>query len=97
MAPHALYTTSEDIFRSCRLLAHKYRRPLMTHLSETLKEFKDVLKKTNNTLTPTGLLKHIRVLDSGTFLSAVSILICDYNFFIERCNGVSSLRVDERV
>ncbi len=35
VAPHALYTNSEETLRACRALANRYGVPLMTHLEET--------------------------------------------------------------
>lgn len=45
VAPHALYTNSEDTLRKCRALADKYMMPLLIHVSETKKELDDMRKQ----------------------------------------------------
>src|SRR5689334_2303088 len=35
VAPHALYTNSDESLQACRALANKYNAPLIIHLSET--------------------------------------------------------------
>src|SRR5882724_7446431 len=41
VAPHALYTNSDESLRASRALANKYNAPLVIHLSETKKENDD--------------------------------------------------------
>src|SRR5215469_3289578 len=41
VAPHALYTNSDDTLKACRALANRYHAPLLIHLSETKKENDD--------------------------------------------------------
>ena len=43
VAPHALYTNSDETLKASRALANKYNAPLMIHLSETKKENDDEL------------------------------------------------------
>ena len=43
VAPHALYTNSDETLKAARALANKFDAPLMIHLSETKKENDDVL------------------------------------------------------
>ncbi len=38
VAPHALYTNSDETLKASRALANKYNAPLVIHLSETKKE-----------------------------------------------------------
>jgi len=35
VAPHALYTNSDETLRACRALANRYGAPLLTHVAET--------------------------------------------------------------
>lgn len=45
VAPHALYTNSEETLRRCRALADKYKMPLVIHVSETKKELDDMRRQ----------------------------------------------------
>ena len=42
---HTVYTCSPDLLKKCRNLAERYAVPLITHLSETQTEVKEVIKK----------------------------------------------------
>ncbi len=53
VAPHALYTNSDQTLKACRALANKYGAPLIIHLSETKKENDDELAKRHTTPTKT--------------------------------------------
>ena len=53
MAPHALYTNSDETLKASRALANKYNAPLVIHLSETKKENDDELAKRHTTPTKT--------------------------------------------
>ncbi|MBZ5577537.1 MAG: amidohydrolase family protein [Acidobacteriia bacterium] len=60
VAPHALYTNSDDTLRAARALANKYHAPLLIHVAETKKENVDELAKRKMTA--------VRALDSlGVF------------------------------
>jgi 5-methylthioadenosine/S-adenosylhomocysteine deaminase len=41
VAPHAPYTNSDETLKACRTLALRYNAPVVTHLSETMKENDD--------------------------------------------------------
>jgi len=45
VAPHALYTNTEETLRASRALANRYGVPLITHLSETKSENNDIRAK----------------------------------------------------
>jgi 5-methylthioadenosine/S-adenosylhomocysteine deaminase len=45
VAPHALYTNSEETLRACRALANRHRVPLLIHVSETRRERDEALGK----------------------------------------------------
>jgi 5-methylthioadenosine/S-adenosylhomocysteine deaminase len=53
VAPHALYTNSDETLKAARALANKYNAPLIIHLSETKKENDDELAKRHTTPTKT--------------------------------------------
>src|SRR5450755_2526887 len=54
VAPHALYTNSDETLKAARALANKYGAPLIIHLSETKKENDDAMKARK--MTPTQVL-----------------------------------------
>ncbi len=64
VAPHALYTNSDETLRNCRALADRYKVPLIIHLSETKRENDDILAKRGK--SPTAVLDEIGVLDGRT-------------------------------
>jgi 5-methylthioadenosine/S-adenosylhomocysteine deaminase len=53
IAPHALYTNSDDTLKAARALANKYHAPIVIHLSETKKENDDNFAKRHQTPTQT--------------------------------------------
>ncbi|MCU1330715.1 MAG: amidohydrolase [Bryobacterales bacterium] len=61
IAPHALYTNSDETLKASRALANKYNAPILIHLSETKKENDDNQAKRKQTPTQTlnslGLFK----------------------------------------
>jgi 5-methylthioadenosine/S-adenosylhomocysteine deaminase len=64
IAPHALYTNDDQTLKSSRLLADRYHKPLVIHLSETKKENDDSLAKRK--MTPTEVLDSLGVLTGWT-------------------------------
>src|ERR1700722_602891 len=64
VAPHALYTNSDETLKAARALANKYNAPLVIHLSETKKENDDELAKRHT--TPTRTLDSLGVLNGRT-------------------------------
>ena len=64
VAPHAIYTNSDETLKAARALANKYNVPVLIHLSETKKENDDLLAKRK--LTPTQLLDTLGVLNGRT-------------------------------
>ena len=59
VAPHALYTNSDDTLKASRALANKYHAPLIIHLSETKKENDDAIAKRH--MSPTKVLDSLGV------------------------------------
>ncbi|HXJ40538.1 MAG TPA: amidohydrolase family protein [Bryobacteraceae bacterium] len=53
IAPHALYTNSDETLQASRALANKYSAPILIHLSETKKENDDNQAKRKQTPTQT--------------------------------------------
>ena len=64
VAPHALYTNSDENLKAARALANKYNAPLVIHLSETKKENDDELAKRHT--TPTKTLDSLGVFNGRT-------------------------------
>lgn len=64
VAPHAIYTTTDQILRNSRVLANRYSVPLLIHLSETKHENDEVFAKRK--MSPTRLLDTLGVLNGRT-------------------------------
>lgn len=64
VAPHAVYTTSDDAIRKSRALANKYGMPMLIHLSETRRENEETEGKRGS--SPTQLLNRIGALNGRT-------------------------------
>ena len=64
VAPHAIYTNSDETLQASRALANKYGAPLVIHLSETKKENDDTKKQRG--LSPTQALEKLGVLTGRT-------------------------------
>jgi 5-methylthioadenosine/S-adenosylhomocysteine deaminase len=64
VAPHALYTNSDETLKASRALANKYNAPLVIHLSETKKENDDTQAKRH--MSPTRVLDSLGVLTGRT-------------------------------
>ena len=64
IAPHALYTNSDETLKAARALANKYNAPLLIHLSETKKENDDNQAKRRQ--SPTQTLHALGLLNGRT-------------------------------
>src|SRR5215468_1648273 len=64
VAPHAIYTNSDETLKAARALANKYRAPLLIHVSETKKENDDEFAKRH--MTPVKALDSIGVFNGRT-------------------------------
>lgn len=64
VAPHSIYTVPDDVLKACRLLANRYKKPLVTHLSETKHENEESMAKRGK--TPTAALEALGVLNGWT-------------------------------
>ena len=69
VAPHAIYTTSDDTLQAARTLADRYGKPLIIHLAETKAEFDEAVQKRKK--TPTKALSDLGVLEGWTLAAHV--------------------------
>ena len=85
VAPHALYTNSDQTLMAARALANQYRAPLLIHLSETKKENDDSLAKRH--MTPTKVLDTLGVL-TGRTVAAHCVWVDERDLAILKARGV---------
>ena len=64
VAPHALYTNTDDSLRSARALANRYNVPLIIHVSETKQERDDSVAKRG--MSPVQVLQALGIFDGRT-------------------------------
>jgi 5-methylthioadenosine/S-adenosylhomocysteine deaminase len=85
VAPHALYTNSDETLKSARALANKYNAPLIIHLSETKKENDDALAQRR--MTPTKILDTLGVWN-GRSVAAHAVWVDEADLAILKQRGV---------
>jgi 5-methylthioadenosine/S-adenosylhomocysteine deaminase len=85
VAPHALYTNSDETLKASRALANRYGVPLVIHLSETKKENDDTLAKRK--MTPSALLDSLGVF-SGRTVAAHGVWLTDGDIKILKARNV---------
>jgi 5-methylthioadenosine/S-adenosylhomocysteine deaminase len=85
VAPHALYTNSDQTLRESRALANRFHAPLLIHLSETRKENEDTIAKRK--MSPTRVLDSLGVF-AGRTLAAHCVWVDDVDLNIIRQRGV---------
>src|ERR1035437_5036263 len=85
VAPHALYTNSDETLKAARALANKYKAPLVIHLSETKKENDDELAKRH--ATPTKTLDDLGVWN-GRSVAAHAVWVDEADMAILKSRGV---------
>src|SRR5271157_406353 len=85
VAPHALYTNSDETLRASRALADKYHAPLIIHLAETKKENDDSLAARH--MTPTQVLDSLGVF-GGRTIAAHCVWVNDRDMAILKARGV---------
>ena len=85
VAPHALYTNSDETLKASRALADKYHAPLVIHLSETKKENDDALAQRH--MTPTQVLDSLGVL-TGRTVAAHCVWVNEGDMVILKNRGV---------
>ncbi len=79
VAPHAIFTNSDESLQAARALADRYRQPLLIHLSETKTENDETLAKRKT--TPTAALDAMGVL-TGWTLAAHGVWLDDADLAI---------------
>jgi 5-methylthioadenosine/S-adenosylhomocysteine deaminase len=85
VAPHAVYTESDETLKATRALANRYKVPLLIHLSETRKENDDLTAKRQ--MTPARLLESLGVLNGRT-VGAHGVWINDTDMDILKAHNV---------
>ncbi|MBL8215394.1 MAG: amidohydrolase family protein, partial [Bryobacterales bacterium] len=83
-APHAIYTTADDVIRKARALANRYNVPLLIHLSETKRENDEATAKRG--MSPTKVLESIGALEGRT-LGAHGVWLDDEDLAILQKRG----------
>lgn len=64
VAPHAIYTNSDETLRATRALANKYNAPLLIHVAETKREYDESKQKRG--LSPVQALARLGLFDGRT-------------------------------
>ena len=85
VAPHAVYTNSDETLKAARELANRYKVPFVIHLSETKKENDDLMAKRH--ITPTQLLESIGALNGRT-IAAHGVWVSDADIAILKRRNV---------
>ncbi len=84
VAPHSIYTNSDDTLVSARELANRYQKPLVIHLAETKKENDDALAARKK--TPAAALEALGVLNGWT-VAAHGVWLDDADLAILKAHG----------
>jgi 5-methylthioadenosine/S-adenosylhomocysteine deaminase len=88
VAPHAIYTTSDETLKQARQLANRYGAPLLIHLAETKREFDDALAQ--RAKTPTRTLEDLGLFEGRTLVAhAVWLTPQDRDILARRGVGVA--------
>jgi 5-methylthioadenosine/S-adenosylhomocysteine deaminase len=88
VAPHAIYTTPDDLLKSAHDLAEKYHKPLLIHLSETKAEFDEAREKRK--MTPVQALDKLGLLAPWTLAAhCVWLEDADIDTLARRQTGVA--------
>lgn len=85
VAPHAIFTNSDETLKAARALANKYGAPLLIHVSETKKENDDELAKRH--MTPVKALDSLGVF-SGRTVAAHCVWVNDADLAVLKARGV---------
>ncbi|MGO4881391.1 MAG: amidohydrolase family protein [Bryobacteraceae bacterium] len=67
VAPHAIYTNSDETLKACRALADRHGAPVLIHLSETKRENDDCMAKRK--MSPTQLLESLGFFNGPTVVA----------------------------
>ena len=94
VAPHAIYTNSDETLQACRALANKHDAPLLIHLSETKRENEESLAKRK--MTPTKALDALGIFNGRTVAAhAVWVDEADLAILKARGVGIASLSLEQ--
>jgi 5-methylthioadenosine/S-adenosylhomocysteine deaminase len=85
VAPHAIYTNSDETLKACRALANRHGAPLVIHLSETKHENDECLA--NRHATPTQALDALGVFNGRT-VAAHAVWVDEADLAILKSRGV---------
>ncbi len=85
VAPHAIFTNSDETLKAARALANKYGAPLLIHVSETRKENQDELAKRR--MTPVKALDGLGVFNGRT-VAAHCVWVNDADMAILKARSV---------
>jgi 5-methylthioadenosine/S-adenosylhomocysteine deaminase len=85
VAPHALYTNTDETLKTSRALANQHNAPLLIHLDETRREHDETVAKRG--MTPTRVLDSLGVFQGRT-LAAHAVWVDDTDLGILRDRGV---------
>jgi 5-methylthioadenosine/S-adenosylhomocysteine deaminase len=85
VAPHAIYTNSDETLQACRALANRHGAPLVIHLSETKHENDESLAKRH--MTPTQALDALGLF-SGRTVAAHAVWVDEADLAILKSRGV---------
>lgn len=85
VAPHAIYTNSDQTLKACRALANRHAAPLLIHLSETKRENDECLAKRH--MTPTQALDALGIFNGRT-LAAHAVWVDEADLAILKARGV---------
>ena len=85
VAPHAIYTNSDETLRACRALANRHGAPLLIHLSETKRENDECFARRK--MTPTKALDALGIFNGRTVV-AHAVWVDEADLAILRARGV---------
>jgi len=85
VAPHALYTNTDESLRAARTLANRYGVPLITHLSETKQERDDAIAKQGK--SPAQVFQSLGMFDGRT-VAAHCVWLDDADIKLLAAKGV---------
>src|ERR1700722_14660769 len=85
VAPHAIYTNSDETLQACRALANRHGAPLVIHLSETRRENEECFARRK--ATPTQALDALGVFNGRT-VAAHAVCVDESDLAILKARGV---------
>ena len=85
VAPHAIYTNSDETLKASRELANKYGAPIIIHLSETKRENDETIQKRGK--SPTQALEALGFFEGRT-IAAHGVWLDDEDLAILKRRGV---------